>query len=255
VEVSYVDRPCNPTSTIGIAKMVGAELAAVESETPGTAWLAKKVVKPADTDKAATIDSLFARIDSLEKALKKPGASGTGKDSSGKSIADVPDEDFAGPNGTFPIRQPADVADAASLAHHADDPAAVRAKIKAIAKRKFAMKGKDMPPSLKKDKTVTAEKSATPAKSLKKLVKAAVAESTAALTARAEAAEQKLAEISKTVQPGGPRPMGYAPKTNEAAAQQARVDRFKRLASSTSDRELSKGYEELAKKAEADLTK
>src|SRR5487761_187105 len=59
VEVSYVDRPCNPTSTIGIAKMVGAELAPVESEQPGTSWLAKKSskanLKPGDrTDVVAT---------------------------------------------------------------------------------------------------------------------------------------------------------------------------------------------------------
>lgn len=49
----------------------------------------------------------------------------------------IPDEDFAGPHRSYPIVTQDDVSDAASLAHHADDPDAVRSKIKAIARRKF----------------------------------------------------------------------------------------------------------------------
>jgi hypothetical protein len=45
-------------------------------------------------------------------------------------------EDFAGPHQSFPIKTQEDVKSAASLAHHAKDPAAVKSKIKAIAKRK-----------------------------------------------------------------------------------------------------------------------
>ncbi|GHO99541.1 hypothetical protein KSF_095890 [Reticulibacter mediterranei] len=44
-------------------------------------------------------------------------------------------ENFAGPDKSFPIRDASDVGDAWGLAGHADNPDAVRAKIKAIAKR------------------------------------------------------------------------------------------------------------------------
>jgi hypothetical protein len=42
---------------------------------------------------------------------------------------------FAGPDQSFPIASPADVGDAWGLAGHADDPDAVRARIKAIARK------------------------------------------------------------------------------------------------------------------------
>lgn len=54
--------------------------------------------------------------------------------------AKIPAEDFAGPNQTFPIVTQQDVHDAARLIGHAANPAAVKARIKAIATRKgFAL--------------------------------------------------------------------------------------------------------------------
>jgi ribosomal protein L37AE/L43A len=50
----------------------------------------------------------------------------------------IPAEDFAGPNRSYPIVTPQDVADAAGLIGHADNPDAVKAKIISIAKRKGA---------------------------------------------------------------------------------------------------------------------
>lgn len=50
----------------------------------------------------------------------------------------IPAEDFAGPDRSYPIVTPGDVADAAGLIGHADNPEAVKAKIIAIAKRKGA---------------------------------------------------------------------------------------------------------------------
>jgi len=44
-------------------------------------------------------------------------------------------ENFAGPDGSYPIKDASDVGDAWGLAGHADNPDAVRSKIKAIAKR------------------------------------------------------------------------------------------------------------------------
>lgn len=48
----------------------------------------------------------------------------------------LPAEDFAGPNRTYPIHTPKDAHDAWMLSGQADDKAAVQAKIKAIAQRK-----------------------------------------------------------------------------------------------------------------------
>ena len=185
VEVSYVDRPCNPTSTIGIAKMVGAELAPVESETPGTSWLAKKSQKRPEGNMKDKTDNTVAdagdmakehendpkcplccgsgkfqrkagkahksaQLDAVEELIKRVQANGKNIDSGGRDVSDVPSGDFAGPQGTFPIKTRDDVSDAASLAHHAADPAAVRSKIRRIAKRKFQMQENELPKSIRK---------------------------------------------------------------------------------------------------------
>lgn len=60
----------------------------------------------------------------------------------------VPDEDFAGPHQSFPIRNQGDVDNAAHLIGHADDPESVKRKIIAIAKRK----GLSIPDSWQEDK-------------------------------------------------------------------------------------------------------
>ena len=52
-----------------------------------------------------------------------------------KAYHDEHPENFAGPDGSFPIKDASDVADAWDLAGHTDDPDAVRARIIAIAKR------------------------------------------------------------------------------------------------------------------------
>lgn len=58
-----------------------------------------------------------------------------------EELKDVPQEDCAGPDKSFPIRNAKDVTDAWDLAGHAEDPAAVRAKIKEIARRKGLVSG------------------------------------------------------------------------------------------------------------------
>lgn len=117
------------------------------------------------------------------------------------------------------------------------------------------MKDADLPATLRKSKKASATKAVEP--DLKKMVKKAVKASTAELTARAEVAEAKLAEISKTVVPGGPRPMGFpASPTAEAKAElKARIEKYKRMANEVQDSSTSRGYTELAKKAEIDLQK
>lgn len=54
----------------------------------------------------------------------------------GKEREDIPDEDYAGPDKSFPIVDQASVDAAARLHGHADDPEGVKAKVIAIAKRK-----------------------------------------------------------------------------------------------------------------------
>jgi hypothetical protein len=56
---------------------------------------------------------------------------------SGRNRDDIPAEDFAGPHRSFPITSESDVSDAASLAHHADNPDEVRRNIKRIARKKW----------------------------------------------------------------------------------------------------------------------
>lgn len=279
VEVSYVDRPCNPDSVLGIAKAVGADnvLAGVDAA-PGTAWLKSKAPKADKVAEPVTWENIVARLNELEKTVaasrkKNPkfGASGHGKDSGGRDVSDLDAADFAGPDGTFPIKNRDDVSDAASLAHHAADPAAVKAKIRAIAKRKFQMKDNEMPDSLKdakpdadcdaddmpvaKKKSKKAKKPGMSKKAVSALVKATVADETTDLRARAEKAEEQLATLSKTVVPGGPRPFGYAPKTDDVKAKAALASKYRALAAQVSDRDQQRGYTELAKKVEADLAK
>lgn len=50
--------------------------------------------------------------------------------------AKLDDSDFAGPDESYYIRNQEDVEHAAQLLHHANDPDAVKEKIKSIAKRK-----------------------------------------------------------------------------------------------------------------------
>lgn len=71
-------------------------------------------------------------------------------DSSGKDRSGLPAKNFAGPDSTYPIENKDDVSDAASLAHHAADPAAVRSRIRSIARSELGMKDEEMPPSLTK---------------------------------------------------------------------------------------------------------
>jgi len=126
-EVSLVDRGSNKNTTFTIVK----------AAKDGPAELVARLSGPL----APTPATVFAG----KRQLKD----GRVVDSSGQDRSGVADSDFAGPGKTFPIETRADVPDAASLAHHADNPDQVRSSIRAIARRKFGMKDEDMPASLK----------------------------------------------------------------------------------------------------------
>ncbi len=48
----------------------------------------------------------------------------------------IPDEDFAGPHRSFPIRNQDDVEDAARLLHHADNPEKIKKNILKLIREK-----------------------------------------------------------------------------------------------------------------------
>lgn len=77
-------------------------------------------------------DFIRAEIDAIEGA----GETKAQRTFGGKKRDDLKDEDFAGPNRSYPIMTAKDVKDAARLIGKADDPEAVKKRIIAIAKRK-----------------------------------------------------------------------------------------------------------------------
>jgi len=126
VEVSLVDRPANPSCRVTLAKMADDLVDLTGQEVQ-------------DLDKAVTVNpsdvaDMLRRLGHANGAVEKRDydkgvGGGTDRDK-------IPEKDFAGPNRSYPIVSPKDVSDAASLAGKADDPAAVRRRIKAIARRK-----------------------------------------------------------------------------------------------------------------------
>lgn len=111
VEVSTVDHPCNTNAKFAICKMVG-----------GSGWYDMQdntLIEPEGQSNKLLLESeVYKRFYSAEERR------------------DMPKEDFAGPHESFPIKTQEDVHNAFELAGHADDPDAVRSKIKEIARRK-----------------------------------------------------------------------------------------------------------------------
>ena len=165
VEISLVDRPANKNCGIQLVKAAGSD---GHPEYVGKVFGADDIVaKAAGMTVEEVTGSVILELpddvqvsfspNDLDKILKHRRATaekrqledGRVVDSGGRDVSDLADDDFAGPDKTYPIKTRDDVSDAASLAHHADNPGAVRARIRSIAQRKFGMTGDDMPPSLK----------------------------------------------------------------------------------------------------------
>jgi len=156
-EVSLVDRGSNHNSKFTIVKAARngpAELVARMSYAATPADVARSLAKgfpkpvyPKYTPMRNRLDPALRRAE-YSKLIVPLTAKKRKKlvDSGGRDVSDVPDEDFAGPDHTYPLKTQDDVSDAASLAHHADNPAQVRSRIRSIANRKWP--GMTMPPSL-----------------------------------------------------------------------------------------------------------
>jgi hypothetical protein len=168
-ELSLVDRPANRNCVFTVVKADGSGNWAYVGELDGAGSALASITTPADLAKAAQArrdrgelprsyaDPVAQRLADALAAdqplppgstllAKRVTASGQVTDSAGQDRSDVPAGDFAGPGKTFPIDSQGDVSDAASLAHHAKNPAKVRSRIRAIAHRKFP--GMTLPPSL-----------------------------------------------------------------------------------------------------------
>lgn len=89
---------------------------------------APKVTKAQKDKEKKTGRTIIAKGKSLprgkvEKMREKPGMSSLGK------WKNIPKEDFAGPEGTFPIQNLAHARNALARAHYARNPGAIRAKV------------------------------------------------------------------------------------------------------------------------------
>jgi hypothetical protein len=162
VELSLVDRPANKNCGINlvksaddgmpeyIGKVFGADILAKsegDSMDDGEAVKTVTLDLPEDISVAFSPRDMAKLLSHKQKLMEKEiQASGKVVDSSGEDRSDMAGKDFAGPGKTFPIETQGDVSDAASLAHHAADPGAVRSRIRSIAQRKWP--GMTMPPSL-----------------------------------------------------------------------------------------------------------
>lgn len=95
---------------------------------------------PTEANPNAVIAVRADEIERIVRAFRAENAKGeaVGPPEGGKARDDIPAEDFAGPDKSYPIVTPRSVAKAAQAIGRADDPDAVKAKIISIAKRKGA---------------------------------------------------------------------------------------------------------------------
>ena len=150
-EVSLVDFPANPRAKFQLAKRASSgEVEIVEKAVD--VELTKAVPTPADVF-GNLAQNLTDTAEFMADLVKR--------DISDKERDKIPAEDFAGPDETYPIVKPEDVASAAHLVGKADDPEAVKAKIIAIAKRKGPDFVAELPESwTKEEKSADAETTA-----------------------------------------------------------------------------------------------
>jgi len=150
VEISLVDRPANKSCGIQLVKseggyvdeVFGSQDAISKALDGGGDVLHKAVAGDVSDFNPADFEVSFSPNDMAELVMKKmaqryaekrnfdPGVGG------GVDRDKLPEGDFAGPHRSFPIVSQGDVSDALHLVGHADNPDAVRARIRSIADRK-----------------------------------------------------------------------------------------------------------------------
>ena len=167
-ELSIVDRPSNKSSYLELAKAAASgECEFIGKVHEGPDEVEKQVsatdkISPTDISSFTADEALFSFTPNdmakimkekiIQQHYKDLAADAVSYDPFRYSAADkrdfdrgvgggvdrdrLADSDFAGPHRSFPIVNQSDVSDALHLVGHADDPAAVRARIHEIARRK-----------------------------------------------------------------------------------------------------------------------
>lgn len=156
VEISYVDRPCNPTAKMAIAKAAGADTALqpVEAEPDEvTIKVAGAVFKPSDLAKLVATKKSADTVPADETAdtADVPEVVDVEPDGADEPVPDADtaekrafstaereqaaDEGAAMPDGSFPIKSVKDLKNAIKAVGRAKDPAAAKKHIKQRAKK------------------------------------------------------------------------------------------------------------------------
>ena len=151
VEISLVDRPANKSCGIQLVKSEGGYVDEVfGTEDAITKALDGDILTKNGGDVSdfnpADFEISFSPNDMAELVMKKMAARYAEKRNFDPGVGGgvdrdkLPESDFAGPHRSFPIVNQSDVSDALHLVGHADNPDAVRARIRSIADRKgFSM--------------------------------------------------------------------------------------------------------------------
>lgn len=150
VEISLVDRPANKSCGIQLVKseggyvdqVFGDQEAIAKALDGGSDVLHKAVAGDVSDFNPADFEVSFSPNDMAELVMKKMAARYAEKRDFDRGVGGgvdrdkLPESDFAGPHRSFPIVSQGDVSDALHLVGHADNPDAVRARIRSIADRK-----------------------------------------------------------------------------------------------------------------------
>lgn len=261
VEVSYVDRPCNPESTLSLVKMAGGELTPVDAE-------GELAVEPEPTSKFTLSDEDVERIAAVVvKALRpddgqelSPEYKAAEADIYKRDVSTAERKELARrgdalADGSYPIANEEDLHNAASLvkSRHGDWQAAERL----IAKR---AKELGVPNPL--DKDVVPDATKTPAadepqadervESLTKMV-SALTEAKDVSEERFKALEAELAKVLATPIPGAPLQTVPAAMRvqRETDNRKAEAARLRKLASEIGEKDIASSYRKRADELDA----
>jgi hypothetical protein len=254
VETSYVDRPCNPTAKMSIAKMAGGQLAPVEAadaeETGADPDLIKRFI-----DAAA---ELRPRVPALDKAA--PGQDIADAQAAIAAIARiiVSEADSLAAGQLGDAYQISCLLDAVSALRWFISCEAEEEPITSMGELALAADPdttKAAPPALKTPDTCQVPDRTT---DLEALVKAAVAEATAPFVERSKALEAELAKVKAQPVPGGPvltRPVQDLTKASRREALLAEASRYEGFALDLrpSDPTAASGYAQKAAALRAEV--
>lgn len=253
IEISYVDRPCNPTAKLAVCKMAGAELAPVEAadaeETGADPALIKRFLDAAN--------ELRPRVPQLDKAA--PGQDVADAQAAIAAIARiiVSEADTLAAGQLGDAYQISCLLDAVSalrwfIACEEDEEPMAAAAIELDAKP-TATKAAPTPAATPTSGAPTPEKP-----DLEALVKAAVTEARNADEERIKALEAELAKVKAQPVPGGPvlaRTTQDITKAHQREALVAEAQRFEAMARELrpSDPNAASGYAQKALALRAEL--